>query len=1580
MFELARTPLNEHCSAVLLKKLPEKLGDPDKFLILCDFSRMDGCLALADLGASINLMPLFVWNNISLPKLSPTCMTIELADGLISRPVGVTEDVFVKVGTFHFPTDLVVVDFDADPRVPLILGRSFLKTGRALIDVYEGELTLRVGKEAVTFNLDQTSRYSANYDVMSVNRIDLNDVACEEYSQEVLGFFMRGNPTPSTELIVSNSSSTLTPFGDSDFLFEETDAFLAIDDEPVSLKIDDHYYDSEGEILLLEEFLNDDPSSPHLPPRELKVIEPTNGKSSIDEPPVVELKDLPPHLEYAFLKGDDKLPVIIAKDLKDKEKTALIKVLKSHKQAFAWQLSDIKGISLEFYTHKILMEDDFKPAVQHQRRVNLKIHEVIKKEVLKLIDAGLIYPISGSPWEKSHFMVKESIILGHNISKNGIEVDMAKVDVIAKLPHPTTIKGIRSLLGHVGFYRRFIQDFLKIARPMTRLLEKYTPFFFSKECIEAFQTLKKKLAEAPILVAPDWDLPFELMCDASDFAIGTENLAAYHLSRLENPHQSVLDKKEINETFPLETLNMVSFRSDSSTLWFADFANYHAGNFVVKGMSSQQKKKFFIDVKHYFWDNPFLFKICADQVIRRCVHGQEAINILKACHNRPTEGHHGPNYIATKGKFSQRDEMPQNSIQVYEIFNVWGIDFMGPFPSSRGNKYILVAVDYLSKWVEAKTLSTNDARVVCKFLKSLFARFGSPRAIISDCGTHFCNDQFAKVMLKYGVTHRLATAYHPQTSGQVEVSNRGLKRILETMGENRASWSDKLDDALWAFRIAFKTPIGPLEKEYITNALEAESQSQNGNDGDNKNGGNRNGNHGDGGNNRNGNPNENGRGAMPVARVCTYQDFVKCQPLNFKGAEGYRNKIQKMDTELSSFTMKNNDLAAYTQTFQELTMLCTRMVLEKEDRIERQGHFKMDCLKLKNQNHGNKTVIPEARGKAYTISEGDANPRSNVVMDVSHAVELTDGRIIETNTILRGYTIGLLGHPFNIELMPVEVGSFDVIICMDWLANNHAVIISDENIVRIPFGDKILIVKGNKSDKGKNLMLSIISCLAGYYRRFIEGFSKIAKPMTKLTQKSVKFDWGGKEEAAFQLLKQKLCSAPILALPEGSENFMVYYDASHKGLGAMSCGVRSQDVQTLFVRHKISLILPVQILNAQIEARKEKNYGTEDLCDMIKKLEPRADGTLCLNGRIWIPNLGNLRGLIMHESHKSKYSIHPGSNKMYQNLKKLYWWPNMKDEIATYVNQLSRVHSTFHVSNLKKCYADEPLAILLGEIQIDDRLNFIEESVEIMEREVEKLKQSCISIVKVRWNSRRGERSWSIGKIPLEITICDAPLTRKETLNFMIIKSDSPCSMLLGRMAMQNMGIVVSTIHEGIKFHTTEGIGTVFLTHESDKVKEGMKKVRETILENEKGVFNYTTAKEKVVVNNKSGGTNEGKNPMKGQASDMGSKPVGDEDKMAFFAGEGVFCYQKMHFGLKNAEATYQRLVDKVFHDQIGRNLEEYVYDMVIKSTSEEEMLADIKETFEKFRSINMKFNPRKCSFSVEEGPFLGTLITKKEI
>nr|GEZ42724.1 DNA-directed DNA polymerase [Tanacetum cinerariifolium] len=595
----------------------------------------------------------------------------------------------------------------------------------------------------------------------------------------------------------------------------------------------------------------------------LKVCEAKTVKSSIDKPPEVELKDLPPHLGYAFLEGNNKLLIIIAKELGDEEKFALIKVLKSHKRAIAWKLSDIQATlkdhfplpfmdqmlerlaGNEFYCFldgffgyfQILIDprdqekttftcpygtfayrrmpfDLCKAPGTFQRCMLAIFHDMVEKTMEVFMDDFSVFGNSfknclsrldkmlqrcedtnlSLNWEKRHFMVKEGIVLGHKISKNGIEVDRAKVDVIAKLPHPTTFKESnytttqKEMLAVVYAFEKF-RSYLIMNKSIVHTDHSALKYLFAK-----------KDAKARLL-------RWVLLLQEFDFKVldtkGAENLAVDHLSRLENSYKNVLDPKEINETFPLETLNMVTFRGDSSASWFADFANYHACNFIVKGMTSQQKNKFFKDVKHYFWDDPFLFKIYADQVIWRCVHGKEALDILVACHNEPTGGHHGANLTAKKifdvgffwptiykdahefvknydscqrqGKISQRDEMPQNSIQNYEIFDVWGIDFMGSFPSSRGNKYILVAVDYLSKWVEAKALPTNDARV----------------------------------MLKYGVTHLLSTAYHPQTSGQVEVSNRGLKRILErTVGENRASWSDKLDDALWAFRAAYKTPIG----------------------------------------------------------------------------------------------------------------------------------------------------------------------------------------------------------------------------------------------------------------------------------------------------------------------------------------------------------------------------------------------------------------------------------------------------------------------------------------------------------------------------------------------------------------------------------------------------------------------------------------------------------------------------------------------------------------------------------------------------------------------------------------------------
>nr|GEY15875.1 reverse transcriptase domain-containing protein [Tanacetum cinerariifolium] len=569
--KMARTLLNEHCSAVLLKKLPKKLGDPGKFLIPCDFPGMAECLALVDLDASINLMPFSVWKRLSLPNLKPICMTLELADRSISYPVGVAEDVYVKVGLFYFSADFVVVDFDVDPRVPLILERSFLKTRRSLIDVFEGELTLRVGKEAITFNLDQTSRYSTNYSDITAKRIDVIDMAREKYSHEILGFsdtISSGNPTPYYYSIVSATSPTLNPF------------------------------ENKGDILLLEVFLNDDPSLPPLNQRnylpevckELKIIcEAYSDKSSVDEPLVVELKVLPPHLEYAFLEGDDKLPVIVAKDLSVEEKTALLSVLKSHnpwvspvhcvpkEEGFTvvknedneliltrlvtgWRVCiDYRKLneatrkdhfSLPFMDHMLerlagnqyyCFLDGFSGYFQipidpkdqekttftcpyetfayrrmpfglcnapgtFQRCMMAIFHDMIEKTMKVFIDDFSVFENSFQTclshlarmlkrcedtnlclnWEKSHFMVKKGIVLDHKISKQGIEVDKAKVDVITKLPHLTIVKGIRSFLGHAGFYRRFTKDFSKIARPMNRLLEKDTLFIFSQECVDAF--------------------------------------------------------------------------------------------------------------------------------------------------------------------------------------------------------------------------------------------------------------------------------------------------------------------------------------------------------------------------------------------------------------------------------------------------------------------------------------------------------------------------------------------------------------------------------------------------------------------------------------------------------------------------------------------------------------------------------------------------------------------------------------------------------------------------------------------------------------------------------------------------------------------------------------------------------------------------------------------------------------------------------------------------------------------------------------------------------------------------------------
>ena len=530
-------------------------------------------------------------------------------------------------------------------------------------------------------------------------------------------------------------------------------------------------------------------------------------------------------------------------------------------------------------------------------------------------------------WEKCHFMVQEGIVLGHRISARGIEVDMAKIEAIEKLPPPSSVKGIRSFLGHAGFYRRFIKDFSQIAKPLSNLLVQGIPFEFDSQCLHAFSVLKDKLVLAPIIVAPDWSFPFELMCDASDFAIGavlgqkrekifqviyyasrtlndsqlnyattekellaivfafdkfrpylignkvvvhtdhsaikylmtkkdakprlirwvlllqefdveikdkkgTENLVADHLSRLEGARDDV----PVNDEFPDEKL--LAIEDKRAVPWFTDYVNYLVAKVVPPEFKYQQKKRFFAHLKHYYWEEPILYRHCADQVIRRCVPRDEMHSILNHCHTLPCGGHFGGQRTTAKvlqsgfywpslfkdahqfvstcdkcqrmGNISRKDEPPMHPILEVELFDLWGIDFMGPFPASYNNLYILLAVDYVSKWVEAIPTRTNDAKVVAQFLRShIFSWFGTPRALITDNGTHLCNKVIDKVLQKYGVRHRTSLAYHPQSNGQAKVSNREIKSILEkTVNNSRKDWSKKIEDALWAYCTAFKTPLG----------------------------------------------------------------------------------------------------------------------------------------------------------------------------------------------------------------------------------------------------------------------------------------------------------------------------------------------------------------------------------------------------------------------------------------------------------------------------------------------------------------------------------------------------------------------------------------------------------------------------------------------------------------------------------------------------------------------------------------------------------------------------------------------------
>ncbi|RVW60604.1 Retrovirus-related Pol polyprotein from transposon 17.6 [Vitis vinifera] len=914
--------LTEQVSAIIENKAMVKYKDPGCPTISVQIGDSFVERALLDLGASVNLLPYSIYKQLGLGELKATTITLSLADRSIKVPRGVVEDVLVQVEKFYYPVDFVVLDTEPLKKgmnsVPIILGRPFLATANALINCRNGLMQLSFGNMTVEMNVFNLCKQPMDHDDVENEEACLIEALVQEHTEKLME--------------------------------ENIDEFFStiVKEECVQVATE---WKEKYTIQSLNSVENDEESKKE----EVEISKP-------------ELKPLPHGLKYVYLEANEEKPVVISATLTEEQEMKLLKVLKENKRAIGWSISDLKGINPLICTHHIYLEENAKPVRQPQRRLNPLMQDVVRNEVLKLLDAGIIYPISDSSWvsptqvvpkksgitvmkndegeliptrlttgwrvcidfrklnavtKKDHFplpfldqvlervaghdyycfldgysgyfqiaialedqekttftcpfgtyayrrmpfglcnapatfqrcmlsifsdMVErimevfmddltvygktfdDWVVLGHIISKEGIQVDPAKIELISKLPSPTTVK----------------ED---------------AEFIWTKACQEAFKRLKSLLTTAPIVRSPNWSLPFELMCDASDYAVGAvlgqredgkpyvvyyasktlndaqknytttekellavvfaldkfrnyllgtsiviftdhsalkyllnkkdakarlirwilllqefniqikdkqgvENVVADHLSRVKV--ESHFEEAQINDEFPDDALCAVE-----KLPWFANIVNYLATGELPSEWNMETKKYFLSRAKHYAWDDPYLYKFCPDQIMRRCVPEDEQQDILRMCHEGACGGHFASRKTSAKilqsgfywptmfkdcnthckscpqcqqlGKINTRYQMPQNHICVVEVFDCWGLDFMGPF----------------------------------------------------------------LLLLKYGVRHKVSTPYHPQTNGQAELANREIKRILtKVVNTTRKDWSTKLSDALWAYRTAYKTVLG----------------------------------------------------------------------------------------------------------------------------------------------------------------------------------------------------------------------------------------------------------------------------------------------------------------------------------------------------------------------------------------------------------------------------------------------------------------------------------------------------------------------------------------------------------------------------------------------------------------------------------------------------------------------------------------------------------------------------------------------------------------------------------------------------